>query len=940
MLRPILLLLLFAIGTYCQEDPEEPYGGDEEETPSPTSPTAPPSNPTNQPTYVPTRSPSPHVNETEHVEKEHITLAHSVPLGTLSTWLIFFCVTVVASRLGGIFTVVGLPLITGYMVIGLICGPEVLAIIPLEDLVPLKLVTQGALAFICFSAGAELYLPELRALFKRILYQTSTTAFVTFIFATLGIYAVADLLPFFGALAPACRISVASVAGAIMVARSPASAIAIVKELRAKGQFTSAVLGMTVLGDVYVLLLFSLTTSLGRTTCNHEEFNVVTLLVTLGTMLLSILIGWVIGRLLIFMFYFRGKVHQFLILPLGLCIFVFSKYLSEWSEEEYTGFTINLESLLICIVAGYVCTNKSHHRHRFIKLLSTLGPWVFLPFFTLTGATLKLQVLLQSLGFGFVVVIFRIICIFVGSSIGGRMAGVKPFHNKENMLMWMCCLTQAGVSLGLASEVSVIFPDFGRDFQTALIAVIIINQVLGPILFRVAMKQVGDMGKAIEEGEFDPDAVIPLALVVGNSPAAMAVTARLLEERWNVTMLCENDNDAKSATYAVGLYGIESRSQASKIHKMTSSDDVMNNMAAKVKKVVALTPQVVERAATSTANKLGNLHNTSATDSEGDAEAPKQEIELDEHGHPIRHLEDGFKVITFASLKNSSSHSALAAVRIHTAAASSSSEGKQETDDEHDVEVEPEEKRKDSPVSASTRNTQPSASSTTAATEDDRTPMESELSVIIGGLKSLAAVVFALSDDQMNFEAAQAVRNILQAAPKKSTLHSVRLLALLRSPSCGPLFASVQCMPIHPELHTSLLAAKLLQAPLHSPVAFMKPNMDLADMCKGVTKSLQGETLQTFTEKFTEPGAKGTSTLYDGDDLNKQTASPVIKHKPMDLLQGLELMTSKMPKNLNQLKAQFDDAWLGGEQVGEWDEARDEYVEQLAGLDENRAKAW
>ncbi len=75
-------------------------------------------------------------------------------------------------------------------------------------------------------------------------------------------------------------------------------------------------------------------------------------------------------------------------------------------------------------------------------------------------------------------------------------------------------------------------------------------------------------------------------------------------------------------------------------------------------------------------------------------------------------------------------------------------------------------------------------------------------------------------------------------------------------------------------------------------------------MCKSVTKSLQGETLQTFIEKFTEPGAKGTSTLYDGDEgISKQTASPVLKSKPMDLLQGFELMTSKMPKNLGQLKA-------------------------------------
>lgn len=232
---------------------------------------------------------------------------HSVfPLGTLRCWVSFFVVVVAASQLGGAFTFVGLPLITGYMFVGALVGPQVLALIHTEDLQPLGLVTQCALAFICFSAGAELYLPELRALFKQILVQTSLTSFTTFfvctarvsrrddaraspvarvcVFGSQGaIIVAAPLLPFLNALAyHHCRGSIAAVAASIMVARSPASAIAIVKELRAKGKFTSAVLGMTVLGDVYVLILFSITTSIARTTCDNERFSVFTVLVTLG----------------------------------------------------------------------------------------------------------------------------------------------------------------------------------------------------------------------------------------------------------------------------------------------------------------------------------------------------------------------------------------------------------------------------------------------------------------------------------------------------------------------------------------------------------------------------------------------------------------------------------------------------------------------------------
>ena len=56
--------------------------------------------------------------------------------------------------------------------------------------------------------------------------------------------------------------------------------------------------------------------------------------------------------------------------------------LFSYTSRKYQHFAITLESLLICIVAGYVCTNASAHRHRFMLVLGKLGPYVFLPFFT------------------------------------------------------------------------------------------------------------------------------------------------------------------------------------------------------------------------------------------------------------------------------------------------------------------------------------------------------------------------------------------------------------------------------------------------------------------------------------------------------------------------------------------------------------------------------
>ena len=57
------------------------------------------------------------------------------------------------------------------------------------------------------------------------------------------------------------QIAISIPAGAILVARSPSSAIAVVNELRAKGPFTKTVLGVTVIMDVVVIALFSVNSS-------------------------------------------------------------------------------------------------------------------------------------------------------------------------------------------------------------------------------------------------------------------------------------------------------------------------------------------------------------------------------------------------------------------------------------------------------------------------------------------------------------------------------------------------------------------------------------------------------------------------------------------------------------------------------------------------------
>jgi len=56
-------------------------------------------------------------------------------------------------------------------------------------------------------------------------------------------------------------------------------------------------------------------------------------------------------------------------------------------------------------------------------------------------------------------------------------------------------VTQAGVSIGLAQIAARQFPEIGMHLNTVILAIIAINQIIGPITFKLALNNVGESGK-------------------------------------------------------------------------------------------------------------------------------------------------------------------------------------------------------------------------------------------------------------------------------------------------------------------------------------------------------------------------------------------------------------------------------------------------------------
>jgi Kef-type K+ transport system membrane component KefB/Trk K+ transport system NAD-binding subunit/mannitol/fructose-specific phosphotransferase system IIA component (Ntr-type) len=450
-------------------------------------------------------------------------------LAVLSYVTVFFIVALASRQIGSFFARLKLPLITGFLLTGMVVGPYVLKIVTPVQVAQLRFVDELALAYIAFAAGSELVLRQIKSRLKAIRYSTIGQVASAFFIGSLAFFLLSGRIPFAEAMPLAHRAAIALLAGAILVARSPSSAIAVVNELRAKGPFTKTALGVTVIMDVVVITLFSICVSIAGTVLADQRFNLRFVVILLFELALSLVLAWLLSRVLRLILarrWYRG-IKTACIVTSGLGIFVLSTTFLHFSQA-HLAFEIRLEPMLVCMLAGFLTANTGPYRTELMKVLHDIGPAIYIAFFTLTGMSLRLDVLSRFWAVALALFGARLAGIFIGAFFGGMAAG-EPMKN--NKIAWMCFITQAGVSLGLAKEVAVEFPQWGAVFATIIIAVIVLNQIVGPPFFKWALFLTKEAHPRVEgpaaEGIRD-------AVIFGLEGESLALARLLQSNAWEV----------------------------------------------------------------------------------------------------------------------------------------------------------------------------------------------------------------------------------------------------------------------------------------------------------------------------------------------------------------------------------------------------------------------
>ncbi len=410
-----------------------------------------------------------------------------------ATWSLGFLL-LAAFTVGELLAVIRLPRITGYLLTGLAFGPYLLGFVNQASVESLSVIDSLALTFIALSAGGELPWKDIRDNKRIIGWAIVGLMSVVFLGSTLLFLAFSKVFAFTRDLDFPSLLVMAAVLGAIATARSPASAIAIIKETRAHGVFTEIVLGVTVAMDILAIILFALVVSVGQAVLGSTGLDPAFIVGLSLEILSSLAIGTALGFILAAWLKRVDGYHLITIFVFAVLVTEASHFLSDQLEAAYH-LKFHLEPMLICIAAGFVVRNFSSQGERFMHVIEEGGLMVYTLFFALAGAALDLDILRSTWSLALVLVLIRGLAIQAGSWTGMRLARAPDKYRK---IFGMTFITQAGVSLGLAKAVEMRFPDWGPAVATLAVATISINQIIGPVLFKQALWFAGETGEQRE----------------------------------------------------------------------------------------------------------------------------------------------------------------------------------------------------------------------------------------------------------------------------------------------------------------------------------------------------------------------------------------------------------------------------------------------------------
>jgi len=402
--------------------------------------------------------------------------------GTLDTIVATGFLLLAGTLMSEVLEPLGMPHLTGYLSAGIVAGPHVLHLIDHETVSNLSQVNTLALALIALQGGAELKIDLLKKILRSLAFHTVIQVVMVMTGMTLVFLAARPLMPFLRGMPITMVIGIGLLWGTLSVTRSPSALLGVLAQTRAQGPVATFSLAFILSSDVVVVVLLAAALSIARPLIEPgTAFSLLATFREVGHELLgSIALGTTLGLILTLYCRFVGKQMLLVFIALG---FGMSEML------RYLGF----EALLTFMVAGFVVANLSQQGEKFLHEIEKAGGVVFVIFFATAGAHLDVPLLRKLWIVAVVLSGSRMIISVVSHRIGAR---ISDDPQSVRTWGWGSLLSQAGLALGVAGVIERSYPSFGGPFRQLSLATVAINEMVGPVLFKLALDRAGESSKA------------------------------------------------------------------------------------------------------------------------------------------------------------------------------------------------------------------------------------------------------------------------------------------------------------------------------------------------------------------------------------------------------------------------------------------------------------
>lgn len=388
--------------------------------------------------------------------------------------------------------ILGLPAVTAYLVAGILIGPYFLGRLGISGLgftseanvESFKIISDVALGFIAYSIGNEFRISQVKKIGKQAMVIATFGAVVATLFVDVALIALHFIL------GDRLSLPVAITMGAIAAATAPAATLMVVKQYKAKGALTDILLPVVAFDDAVGLMVFAVSFGIARAMMEGHYDMLSIAVEPVLEIVLSLALGAVMGLLFnLVERFFESNTRR-------LCIsitFVLMTVALSMMKFDIGGVHIGFSTLLTCMMMSTVFCNICEFSE---EILEKTDKWVqplFVLFFVLSGAELKLDLFanLAIVGIGVAYIIFRSAGKIVGAYFSAK---AMKCPDEVTKYLGVTLLPQAGVALGMSVIARELMPGAeGELIRNLALFSVLIYELVGPLMTKIALTKAGNI---------------------------------------------------------------------------------------------------------------------------------------------------------------------------------------------------------------------------------------------------------------------------------------------------------------------------------------------------------------------------------------------------------------------------------------------------------------